>query len=173
MNTPLRLIALAAWSLTATGAAQDPPTPVSDALRSAAGRAASNFIAAAEAMPAGRYGFKPTPAQMSFGDVIAHMSAGNDALCSSIGGLAAPKRSDMAAGAPKDQLVALGQVGGLTKTTLDIPVGMRSADARVRLLADPIGGTGPITTPELVVPAGQTVYWTIGSDAATSSASAG
>jgi hypothetical protein len=42
---------------------------------------------------------------MSFGDVIAHMSAGNDALCSSIGGLAAPKRSDVGAGAPKEKLV--------------------------------------------------------------------
>jgi DinB family protein len=106
MNTPLPLIALAAWSLTATVAAQDPSSPVSDALRSTAGRAESNFIAAAEAMPAGRYAFKPTPAQMSFGDVIAHMSAGNDALCSSIGGLAAPKRSEVGAGAPKEKLVA-------------------------------------------------------------------
>ena len=106
MNTPLQLIALAAWSITATGAAQDPATPVSDALRSAAGRAGSNFIGAAEEMPADRYGFKPTPAQMSFGDVIAHMSAGNDALCSGIGGVAAPKRSEVAAGAPKEKLVA-------------------------------------------------------------------
>ncbi len=106
MNTPLQLIALAAWSITATGAAQDPTTPVSDALRSAARRAGSNFIAAAEEMPADRYGFKPTPAQMSFGDVIAHMSAGNDALCSGIGGVAAPKRSEVAAGAPKEKLVA-------------------------------------------------------------------
>jgi hypothetical protein len=105
MNT-LQLIAVAAWFLSATAAAQDPPTPVSDALRSAAGRAGNNFIAAAEEMPAGRYGFKPTPAQMSFGDVIAHMSAGNDALCSSIGGLAAPKRSEVGAGAPKEKLVA-------------------------------------------------------------------
>ena len=94
MNTPLQLIALATWSLGATGAAQDPVTPVSGALRSAAGRAESNFIAAAEEMPAGKYGFRPTPAQMSFGDVIAHMAAGNDALCSSIGGVAPPKRSD-------------------------------------------------------------------------------
>jgi hypothetical protein len=106
MKTPLQLIAIAAWSITATGAAQDPPTPVSDALRAVAGRAGSNFIAAAEEMPAGKYTFKPTPAQMSFGDVIAHMSAGNDALCSSIGGLAAPKRSAVGAGAPKEKLVA-------------------------------------------------------------------
>jgi hypothetical protein len=106
MNTPLQLMALAAWSIAATSATQDPPTPVSDALRSAAGRAGRNFIAAADEMPAGKYGFKPTPAQMSFGDVIAHMSAGNDALCSSIGGLAAPKRSEVGAGAPKEKLVA-------------------------------------------------------------------
>jgi hypothetical protein len=106
MNTPFQLVAVAAWSLAATGSAQDPATPVSEAVRSAAGRAAGNFIAAAEEMPAGKYGFKPTPAQMSFGDVIAHMSAGNDAFCSSIGGLAAPKRSEVRAGAPKEKLVA-------------------------------------------------------------------
>jgi hypothetical protein len=57
-------------------------------------------------MPADKYGFKPTPAQMSFGDVIGHMSAGNDALCSSIGGVALPKRSAVPAGAPKEKLVA-------------------------------------------------------------------
>jgi hypothetical protein len=105
MNTPLKIIAVAAWSITATGAAQDPASPVSDAFRSAAGRAGSNFIAAAEEMPVGRYGFRPTPAQMSFGEVIAHMSAGNDALCSSIGELAAPKRPEVGAGAPKEKLV--------------------------------------------------------------------
>ena len=43
---------------------------------------------------------------MSFGDVIGHMSAGNDALCSSIGGVAPPKRSAIAAGAQKGKLVA-------------------------------------------------------------------
>ena len=109
MNTPLQFLAVAAvaaWAPAATGAAQDSGTPVSQALRSAAGRAGSNFIAAAEEMPAGKYGFKPTPAQMSFGDVIAHMAAGNDALCSSIGGVAVPKRSAVAAGAPKENLVA-------------------------------------------------------------------
>jgi len=106
MNTPLQHIALAVWSLAVTGAAPDPASPVSDAVRSAAGRAGSNFIAAAEEMPAAEYGFKPTPAQMSFGDVIAHMAAGNDALCSSIGGVAPAKRSAVPAGAPKEKLVA-------------------------------------------------------------------
>src|SRR5918999_34159 len=106
MQTPLLLIGLATWSLAATVAALDSATPVSDAVRSAANRAAANFIAAAEEMPADKYGFEPTPAQMSFGDVIGHMSAGNDALCSSIGGVAPPKRSAVAAGTPKERLVA-------------------------------------------------------------------
>ena len=114
MHTPVLLIALATSSLAATGVAQSLPralpgdsaAPLSNAVRSAADRAATNFIAAAEAMPVEKYGFKPTPAQMSFGDVIGHMSAGNDALCSSIGGVAPPKRSTVAPGAPKERLVA-------------------------------------------------------------------
>jgi hypothetical protein len=106
MRRLLQLTILAACAVITSGAAQDPATPVSDALRSAAGRAAANFIAAAEEMPADKYAFKPTPAQMSFGDVVVHMSAGNDALCSSIGGAAAPKRSEVTAGARKEKLVA-------------------------------------------------------------------
>ena len=109
MNPPLPLVALtalAAWSLAGPSAVPDATSPVADAVRSSAGRAATNFIAAAEDMPAAKYGFKPTPAQMSFGDAIAHMAGGNDALCSSIGGVAAPKRSAMRAGAPKAELVA-------------------------------------------------------------------
>ena len=106
MQKPLLLLALATSSLAPAVAAQGSATPVSQAVRAAAGRAATNFIRAAEEMPAEKYGFKPTPAQMSFGDVIGHMSAGNDALCSSIGGVASPKRSVVAAGAPKERLVA-------------------------------------------------------------------
>ena len=113
MKMPLRLIPLAICCLSARAAAQslpraprgDPGTPVADALRSISKRAGSNLVAAAEEMPAGKYGFKPTPAQMSFGDVIAHLSGGNDFLCSRIGGGAEPKRSELAGGAPKQQLV--------------------------------------------------------------------
>ena len=106
MRTPFELIALAACSLALAGAARDPTTPVSDAVRSAAARAERNFLTAAEYMPAGMYGFKPTEAQMTFGEVIAHMAGGNDALCSSIGGVPAPKRPGLGAGASKETLVA-------------------------------------------------------------------
>jgi hypothetical protein len=106
MRTTYQLLALVACSLALAGGARDPATPVSDAVRSAAQRAEKNFIAAAEEMPAGKYGFKPTAAQMPFGEVIAHMAGGNDALCSSIGGVPAPKRPELGARASKEKLVA-------------------------------------------------------------------
>jgi uncharacterized damage-inducible protein DinB len=106
MKTQLQLIALAACSLIVTGAASNPASPVSDALRSIEQRSSKNLIAAAEEMPADKYGFKPTPAQMSFGKVIGHLSGGNDFLCSAISGTEAPKRPELAETAPKDKLVA-------------------------------------------------------------------
>ena len=67
----------------------------------------------------------------------------------------------------------VGQAGGLKKSTLTIPGSAVTADARVRLIADPIGGARTIATPTLVVPKGQRVYWTIGSDLSMSTASTG
>jgi DinB superfamily len=57
-------------------------------------------------MPVGKYGFKPTPAQMSVGDIIAHLSGGNDYLCSSISGEQAPKRAKITGQGPKARLVS-------------------------------------------------------------------
>lgn len=104
MKTRLQLIALAACCVT-TAWAQTTAAPVADALRSAEQRAAKNLVAAAEEMPADKYGFKPTPAQMSFGQVIGHLIEGNDFFCSKLGGVAAPKRAELAPDAPKDKLV--------------------------------------------------------------------
>ena len=66
----------------------------------------------------------------------------------------------------------LGQAGGLTRTTLTIQDAL-GGDGRVRLLAEPIGAAGPITTPTLLVPKGQSIFWTIGSDPSMSTASTG
>ena len=66
----------------------------------------------------------------------------------------------------------IGHAGGLAKTTLTIPNQARG-DGRVRLLAEPIGGARRIATPTLVVPRGQSIFWTIGSDPAMSTATAG
>jgi len=68
--------------------------------------------------------------------------------------------------------VFLGAVNGLSTGTLAIPRAAGSSSFRVRLLADPIGSSIPITTPSLSVGPGQTVYWTIGTTASNSFASA-
>src|SRR3954463_5386189 len=95
-----------------TAAAQTPPgapragSPVSEALRRTRERATKNLVAAAEEMPADKYGFKPTPAQMSFGDILVHLSGGNDFLCSGVAGAPAPKRSELKVEAGKEKLIA-------------------------------------------------------------------
>ena len=69
------------------------PSPVADAFRMELQRQAKNLIAAANEMPADKYSFKPTPAQMSFGDIVAHLIEGNDYLCGVISGDKAPARA--------------------------------------------------------------------------------
>jgi hypothetical protein len=105
MKAQTALSALLFLCLVESSAAQG-GAPVSDALRSDVARAAKNLVAAAEEMPADKYGYKPTPAQMSVGDIVSHLAGGNDFLCSSISGVAAPKRAELAKGAAKDKLVA-------------------------------------------------------------------
>jgi len=67
----------------------------------------------------------------------------------------------------------VGQVSGMTKATLTIPASLAPADDHVRLRAEAIGGAGATTTPLLIVPPGQQVYWTIGADPAVSTATSG
>jgi len=80
--------------------------PVAKAFREFAVEEAKHLIAAAETMPADKYTYKPTPAQMSFGDIINHLARGNDFLCGAIGGAKAPARSNVGPSDGKDALVA-------------------------------------------------------------------
>lgn len=104
MKTSCLILSLALWCLVGTAAAQS-SSPVSDALRSMAKRSSTNLIAAAEEIPADKLDFKPTPAQMSFGDVLVHLQEGNDFLCSTVSGSPAPKRSEIKVEAGKEKLV--------------------------------------------------------------------
>jgi cystathionine beta-lyase/cystathionine gamma-synthase len=104
MRLSLLVLALGTCVLAPAAAAQS--TPVSDAFRKGEERASRHLVAAAEEMPADKYGYKPTPAQMSFADVIAHLAEGNDYLCGQISGAAAPKRAEVKPGVGKDKQVA-------------------------------------------------------------------
>jgi uncharacterized damage-inducible protein DinB len=47
-------------------------------------------LAIAEAMPANEYAFKPDPEEMSFGEQIAHIAAGNYSYCAALGKTKSP-----------------------------------------------------------------------------------
>ena len=80
--------------------------PVSDALRQMLGGRAKNTIAAFEEMPADKFGFKPTPAQMSYGDLAAHIVESNYYFCANASNVPAPKVAEVKGSDSKDVLVA-------------------------------------------------------------------
>lgn len=106
MKARIYTVALAALALLPRFAAAQQASPVSDAFRDYAKSSAKNLIAAAEAFPADKYSFKPTPAQMSVGDIVVHLAQGNDYLCGTIGGMKAPDRPKIAATDSKEALMA-------------------------------------------------------------------
>jgi hypothetical protein len=63
------------------------------------------LIDAAEAMPADKYGYKPTAAQWTYGKIIAHMAGDNRITCSAIAGVTPEKSPEPSATAPKAELV--------------------------------------------------------------------
>jgi DinB superfamily len=98
------LSTLAVSILPSLAAAQ--AAPVATAFRDFAATEGKNLVAAAEAMPADKYAFKPTPAQMSFAQIVVHLSGGNDVFCGAIGNMKAPTRTKIDATASKEALVA-------------------------------------------------------------------
>jgi DinB superfamily len=79
--------------------------PVSTTVKSQLTRFSKNMVAAAESMPAEKYGFKPSPEMNSFGHLIMHIVQSNNLLCSKISGAAAPD-TKLADTDGKDKLVA-------------------------------------------------------------------
>lgn len=79
--------------------------PVAAAIRGTLQGRSKNMVAAAEEMPADKYGFKATPAQMTFGHLAVHIYEANYLFCSKIGGVAAPELPKLSDTDPKDKLV--------------------------------------------------------------------
>lgn len=92
----------AATQLTATPAAN----PVSDTLRQLVARYTKNMVGAAQAMPPDKYDYKPTPGQISFGQLVAHIAQSNMGLCARISGSPAPQQTPVTPTDGKDKLVA-------------------------------------------------------------------
>jgi len=80
--------------------------PVIGVVREILPRQQKNLVAAAEEMPADKYAYKPTPAQMSFGMLVIHIAESNNFLCGKAADLPEPKTSDLKETDGKDKLVA-------------------------------------------------------------------
>jgi len=103
MRASAYALAAALCAVPALAAAQN---PVSDAFRANEQRNVRNLTAAIEMFPADKFGYKPTPAQMTVAEIAVHLAEGNDELCSTVGGTTAPQRSKLGADATKEQLMA-------------------------------------------------------------------
>jgi len=79
--------------------------PVSGFVKAGVARYQKNMVAAAEAMPAEKYSFKPSPEMNSFGHLAMHIAQSNNTFCSKISGQAAPDVK-IAETDSKDKLVA-------------------------------------------------------------------
>jgi len=79
--------------------------PVSTFVKAGVARWGKNMTAAAEAMPAEKYGFKPSPEMSSYGHLMMHIAQTNNTFCAKISGQTAPDVK-MAETDPKDKLVA-------------------------------------------------------------------
>jgi hypothetical protein len=64
--------------------------PVTDAVREIFARQQKNLTAAVDEMPADKFGYSPTPAQMPFGHLVLHISMSNIELCSKAGSMPPP-----------------------------------------------------------------------------------
>jgi hypothetical protein len=79
--------------------------PVSSFVKQQLARFNKTMVAAAEAMPAEKYSFKPTPEMNTFAHLTIHIAEGNNSLCSKISGTPAPTEK-LKDDDPKDRLVA-------------------------------------------------------------------
>ena len=98
-------VALTLLVVAASAAAQT-KNPVSTALKDILPGRQKNTIAAIEAMPADKFDYKPTPDQMPFGHLVAHMIESNTLFCSKAADVPVPKTKEVKDTDGKDKLVA-------------------------------------------------------------------
>ena len=92
--------------LSAAALGQQTKSPASDVLRAMLAGREKNTVAAFEEMPADKYGYKPTPDQMTFGHLAAHIISSNYTFCANVGDVPQPKVEEVKDTEGKDKLVA-------------------------------------------------------------------
>lgn len=115
---------------TAPAKAAATKNPVTDTVREILPRQQKNLLAAVETMPPDKFGYSPTPTQMTFGHMVTHMTMSNIELCSKAGGMPPPPMHP-AAETDKDKLLA-----SLTRSFLFCEAALNKVDDS--RLGDPV-----------------------------------
>ena len=92
--------------LASSAAVAQSKSPVADVLRQMLVGREKNTVAAFEGMPADKFDYKPTPDQMTFGHLAAHITESNNYFCANVGDVPAPKAEELKGTEGKDKLVA-------------------------------------------------------------------
>jgi hypothetical protein len=80
--------------------------PVMTSVRTILTRQQKNIPAAVDAMPADKFGYKPTPDQMSFAHLVIHIAESNNAMCAKLANVPAPKVDELSESDSKNKLLA-------------------------------------------------------------------
>ena len=91
--------------LASVSAVAQSKSPVSDVLRQMLAGREKNTVAAFEEMPADKFDFKPTPDQMTFGHLAAHIADANNHFCANVGDVPAPKGEELKGTEGKEKLI--------------------------------------------------------------------
>src|SRR6266705_2282491 len=101
-----RLLVLCVFLLPGAALAQQSKSPVADVLREMLPGREKNTVAAFEEMPANKFDYKPTPDQITFGHLAAHIVSSNYYFCSAAGDVPKPTMEELKGTEDKDKLVA-------------------------------------------------------------------
>jgi hypothetical protein len=80
--------------------------PVATSLRMLLSRSQNNTVGAIDAMPADKFSYKPTPDQISFAHLVAHIAGSNNFLCAKAANVDAPKVDEAKDTDSKEKLLA-------------------------------------------------------------------
>jgi hypothetical protein len=103
MKIAIGVMVLAAAS--ACALAQDASNPVVASAKEIVQRQSGFMVAAAEQMPAEKYGYHPTPDQWTYGKIVSHVIQANFGVCGMLSGDGPGTGPAVTDSTPKDQLV--------------------------------------------------------------------
>ena len=103
MRNPATILLLA--GLSCIPALAQTKNQVANFARESLAVSSKEIIGATIEMPADKFNFRPSPPEMTFGQLTLHVAVGNYLYCSRIGGFAEPVLPEIGDTEPKDKLV--------------------------------------------------------------------